>query len=99
MKTETVVPELPVPIRALALYTPPFELRGDHVVDRYGVILMDLNTALTRIYRRIGEVDLSVVEDLRNALGKHIAEALTEHWRKERYAFLISQLKDGGYLQ
>jgi hypothetical protein len=75
---------------AIAIYKPPFSFKAGYIYDSEGNMFADqggtedraAQLARIRGWGRIG--GMANPEELQDAVGKHMARALTEYWNKKR---------------
>jgi hypothetical protein len=74
--------------RALALYTPPFTFYCGYIKDSAGNTVADEHDVTGMIAARIrgwGRISyLPSAEQLQDAVGEMVAEALTDYWEKNK---------------
>ena len=71
--------------KALKLYTPPFRYEMGYIFDSENeMVADDYETSITQVrgWGRISYMDEP--EELQDAVGEHIAKALTEYWEKHK---------------
>lgn len=71
--------------RALDLYKPPFRYEGGYIWDAESNMVADdiAENAILRVCGRRRISYLKNPEQLQDAVGKHIAKALTQYWEAE----------------
>ena len=69
--------------KAFALYRPPFSFRHGYIYDADNNMVSDQHESSVCRVRGWGRISyMENPEQLQDAVGEHIAKALTEYWQK-----------------